>query len=440
MFSSSRRTRSGTDIWPGYVDVLATLLMLFVFVLTLFMVAQFVLTDALSGRDRALERLESQLSDLGESLSMARAERDSLAAELDVTLSERDDLRDQLSDALTDSERLMSELEAAGDTMDEQRGELASLQQDIAALRELRAELEGEIAELAGTLAARDEALAERDEELEEVRRELGAERDRSMALEAELADQEERTLLAQREIEERETRVRDLQALTEEQRRALEEEQELSEAQIARIDRLNRQVTALREQLRRVAAALELSQEEVAERDVRIEELGRELNLALVDEVRELSRYRSEFFGRLREILGDRDDIQIVGDRFRFQSELFFGTAEAEIGGEGREQLDDVARTLLEIAEEIDDNDIPWILQVEGHTDRRQIRTEQFPSNWQLSTARAQSIVDYLIDQGVPPERLSATGFAEFHPIDEGDDAEALSRNRRIELRITSR
>jgi len=440
VFSSSRRTRSGTDIWPGYVDVLATLLMLFVFVLTLFMVAQFVLTDALSGRDRALERLESQLSDLGESLSMARAERDSLAAELDVTLSERDDLRDQLSDALTDSERLMSELESAGDTMDEQRGELASLQQDIAALRELRAELEGEIAELAGTLAARDEALAERDEELEEVRRELGAERDRSMALEAELADQEERTLLAQREIEERETRVRDLQALTEEQRRALEEEQELSEAQIARIDRLNRQVTALREQLRRVAAALELSQEEVAERDVRIEELGRELNLALVDEVRELSRYRSEFFGRLREILGDRDDIQIVGDRFRFQSELFFGTAEAEIGGEGRGQLDDVARTLLEIAEEIDDNDIPWILQVEGHTDRRQIRTEQFPSNWQLSTARAQSIVDYLIDQGVPPERLSATGFAEFHPIDEGDDAEALSRNRRIELRITSR
>lgn len=440
MFSSSRRTRSGTDIWPGYVDVLATLLMLFVFVLTLFMVAQFVLTDALSGRDRALERLETQLSELGESLSMARAERDSLAAELDVTLSERDDLRDQLSEALTDSERLMSELEAAGDTMDEQRRELASLQQDIAFLRELRAELEGEIAEMTDTLAARDETLAERDEELEDVRRELGAERDRSMALEAELADEEERTRLAQREIEERETRVRDLQALTEEQRQALEEEQELSEAQIARIDRLNRQVTALREQLRRVAAALELSQEEVAERDVRIEELGRELNLALVDEVRELSRYRSEFFGRLREILGDRDDIQIVGDRFRFQSELFFDTAEAEIGGEGRDQLDDVARTLLEIAEEIDDNDIPWILQVEGHTDRRQIRTEEFPSNWQLSTARAQSIVDYLIDRGVPPERLSATGFAEFHPVDDGDDAEALSRNRRIEMRITSR
>nr|WP_282571277.1 OmpA family protein [Methylonatrum kenyense] len=260
------------------------------------------------------------------------------------------------------------------------------------------------------------------------------------MALEAELADEEERTRLAQREIEDRETRVRDLQALTEEQRRALEEEQELSEAQIARIDRLNRQVTALREQLRRVAGALELSQEEVAERDVRIEELGRELNLALVDEVRELSRYRSEFFGRLREILGDRDDIQIVGDRFRFQSELFFDTAEAEIGEEGRSQLDDVARTMLEIAEEIDDNDIPWILQVEGHTDRRQIRTAEFPSNWQLSTARAQSIVDYLIDRGVPPERLSATGFAEFHPVDEGDDAEALSRNRRIEMRITSR
>lgn len=439
MFSSSRRTRSGTDIWPGYVDVLATLLMLFVFVLTLFMVAQFVLTDALTDRDRALERLESQLVDLGESLAMARAERDTLASELDVTLSERDDLRDQLSEALTDSERLMSELEAAGDTMEEQRRELASVQQDIAALRELRAELESEIADMADTLAARDQELSEREDEIDELERDLGAERDRSMALESELADAEERTRLAQREIEDRETRVRDLQALTDEQRQALEEEQELSAAQIARIDRLNRQITALREQLRRVSAALDLSQDEIAERDVRIEELGRELNLALVDEVRELSRYRSEFFGRLREILGDRDDIQIVGDRFRFQSELFFDTAEAEIGPEGRRQLDDVATALLEIADEIS-NDLPWILQVEGHTDRRQIRTERFPSNWQLSTARAQSIVDYLIDRGVPPERLSATGFAEFHPVDDGDDAEALRRNRRIELRITSR
>jgi len=424
VFSSSRRNRSGTNIWPGYVDVLATLVLLFVFVLTLFMVSQFVLTDALFGRDRALERLESRLEELGESLAMEQRRRVSLEEELAVTISERDDLRDQLSDALTDAERLRGELEEAGEEIEGQRLEMASLQQDIDALRRLREELESEVGDLAAAL--------------DESREEAAAARDRSLALEAELADAEERTLLAQRELEEREVRVRDLRSLTEEQREALEAERDLTDEQRSRIDRLNQQVAALREQIRRVASALRVSEERVAEQDVELEELARQLNLALVERVQELNLYRSEFFGRLREVLGDREDIRVVGDRFMFQSELFFETASADIGPDGRRQLDSVADALLEISDKIP-GDLAWVLQVEGHTDRRAIRTEEFPSNWELSTARAQSIVNYLVEQGVPPQRLSAAGFAEFHPIDDRDTPEAWRRNRRIELRLTA-
>lgn len=423
--SSSRRNRGGINVWPGYVDVLATLLLLFVFVLTLFMVSQFVLTDALSGRDRALDRLQTQLSDLSDTLTMERRQRIALEEDLAVTILERDELREQLSNALTESERLMTELEEAGTTIEDQLFALASLQQDVAALRELREELESRVGELAAALEDSEQAAS--------------AARDRSQALEARLSDEEERTRLAQRELEERETRVRDLRTLTEEQRQALAEERELSAEQLSRIDRLNQQVTALREQLRRVSAALQLSENTVAEQQTEIEELGRQLNLALVEEVQELNQYRSEFFGRLREILGEREDIRIEGDRFMFQSELFFESASADLEPGGQRQLDSVATALLEIAEQIPE-DLPWVMQVEGHTDRRPISTEDFPSNWQLSSARAQSIVDYLISQGVPPQRLSATGFAEFHPVDDRNTEEAWRRNRRIELRLTSR
>lgn len=423
--SSSRRNRGALNVWPGYVDVLATLLLLFVFVLTLFMVSQFVLTDALTGRDRALDRLQTQLSDLSETLTMERRRRAALEDDLAVTIAERDELREQLSNALTESERLMTELEDAGATVEEQLFALASLQQDVAALRELREELESRVGELAAALEDSEQAAT--------------AARDRSQALEARLSDAEERTRLAQSELDDRETRVRDLRALTEEQRQAIEEERELSAEQHARIDRLNQQVTALREQLRRVSAALALSESTVADQQTEIEELGRQLNLALVEQVQELSRYRSEFFGRLREILGDREDIRVEGDRFMFQSELFFESGSAELEQNGHSQLDSVAEAILEISEQIPE-DLPWIMQVEGHTDRRPINTDEFPSNWELSTARAQSIVNYLIGQGVPPHRLSATGFAEYHPVDERDTPDAWLRNRRIELRLTSR
>ena len=184
---------------------------------------------------------------------------------------------------------------------------------------------------------------------------------------------------------------------------------------------------------------ALEAAEAQNEEQEVQIADLGRRLNIALATKVQELARYRSEFFGRLREVLGTRQDIRVVGDRFVFQSELLFGTGEAELGTEGKVQLQQLADALLEIAAEIPD-DIDWILRVDGHTDRRPIFTAVFPSNWDLSTARAVSVVNFLIDQGIPPQRLAATGFGEFQPLDDGNDEIAYRRNRRIEFKFTQK
>lgn len=427
-----RRNRSSVNIWPGYVDVLATLLLLFVFVLSLFMVAQYYLTDTLAGREAALARLETELRDLGDELAMEREAREELELDLAVSIAERGALREELTTARSRIGELEEDLaeaeatmEADAEIIERQAAEAASLQQDLMALRELRDELEAEVGELA---AAREEA--EED---------ATAARDRSRTLEAELAHAEERTHLAQQELEERDIALRDLQALVAEQRRALEDEEQLTEAQQSRIDRLNRQVDALRQQLRRVTVALQVSEETVAQREEELQDLGRRLNLALIEQIHELSRYRSDFFGRLREVLGEREDIRIEGDRFVLQSELFFDTASATLDEAGHDQLDEVASTILELQDNIPDG-IPWVLQVEGHTDQRPISTEEFPSNWHLSTARAQAIVDRLIDQGVPPERLSPAGFGEYHPIADGTDPEDLRRNRRIELRLTQR
>ena len=183
------------------------------------------------------------------------------------------------------------------------------------------------------------------------------------------------------------------------------------------------------------------LGTSEARERDSqsRITDLGRRLNLALAQRVQELSRYRSEFFGRLREILADRADIRVVGDRFVFGSEVFFGSSQAEIEPGGRAELDKLAEALKQLDKDIP-TDIPWVLRVDGHTDARPVQSGRFRSNWDLSAARAIAVVQYLMSKGVPPQRLVAAGFGEFQPIDQGDTPEALARNRRIELRLTDR
>jgi chemotaxis protein MotB len=217
------------------------------------------------------------------------------------------------------------------------------------------------------------------------------------------------------------------------------EKEEITSEAQ-KRVELLNQQILALRQQLSDLATALDISEAKSKQQEVQIAELGKRLNAALASKVEELARYRSEFFGRLREILGNREDIQIVGDRFVFQSEIFFDSASAEIGPAGREQLDVLATTLILLMAEIPD-DLDWVLRIDGHTDNRPIRSSPlYPSNWELSTARAVAVVKYLASRGIPADRLAAAGFGEFRPLDTGENEAAYRKNRRIEIKFDQR
>ena len=397
MAAISRRAERSTNIWPGFVDALATLLMVIIFLLMVFVLAQFFLSDALTGRDEALSRLNRQIAELAETLALERRANadlrtnlEQLSNELQASVAARDDLSAQIQ-ALTlragsaeeETEKVKADLEDAFKSIladrqqiELQLGELAALARDIEALTALRAELEQQIKDLAGKLESSEGQLIE---------------------------------------------------------------EKELSESARAQVALLNQQIKELRLQIGRLTEALDISEKTAEEQKVQIANLGKRLNAALASKVQQLSRYRSEFFGRLREVLGGQRGIRIVGDRFVFQSEVLFTTGSAELGGAGQDQISQLATTLKEISGRIPQN-IDWVLRIDGHTDRVPIRTPQFPSNWELSTARAISVVKFMIDAGIPANRLAATGFGEFQPIDARDDEIAYRRNRRIEFKLTQR
>jgi len=415
--------RSSIDIWPGFVDALAQLLMVIIFILLVFTVGQFYLGVALSGRDQALQQLQQQVDDLANLLAIERGANDQLRSgttELSTQLKSVLAERDQLTGKLRDADAIVS---ADKEKIELQLRELESLRRDLAALKSVRAELEAKVASLAQQQAQEGAA----------------ALRDRAKELEARLASEQEKTSLAQKQIEARDVRVRELGSRAEGAEQALSGEKEVSRKALARVDELNAQITTLREQLSRIAAALDVSEAKVKEQQGQIVELGKRLNLALVNKVEELARYRSEFFGRLREILGDRPDIRIVGDRFIFQSEVLFAPGSAELGDNAKKELAPVITALKELSAKIPP-DINWILRVDGHTDRRPISNSQFASNWELSTARAISVVRFAIEEGVPAARLAAAGFADKQPLDPRNAEDAYRRNRRIELKLTER
>jgi chemotaxis protein MotB len=416
-------------------------------------------------RDIRLRELATIVANSDRELVEHKASLTQLTVRLETEIAERDRLSQQLTSAEQRAEtnaqgtaRLENQLRAAETTIsaDKERIELqlreiASLQRDLQVLRELRAQLENEVGRFTLLLEQRDKALSTAGElehklesrigdleaELSLQKEEALATRDRSKSLEARLADERERTRLVQVDIDKRDIRLRELASLVAAADLELVEQKDLGERTQAQVALLNQQIVALREQIAGLSKALELSELSVEDYKVKVADLGERLNIALAERVQELHKYRSEFFGRLREVLGDHPDIRIVGDRFLFQSELLFpsGSADLEIGG--KQQLDRLAETLKTIAETIP-SDVDWILRVDGHTDRRPIRTEKFPSNWELSTARALSIVAYLIEKGISPSRLAAAGFGEFHPIDGADTSQAYSRNRRIEIKFT--
>lgn len=218
-----------------------------------------------------------------------------------------------------------------------------------------------------------------------------------------------------------------------------LDAEKQISARALSQIDILNQQIAALRRQLAAIEDALSASETKARESQAKIADLGSRLNVALAQKVQELSRYRSDFFGRLRQILGDRPGIRTVGDRFVFQSEVLFDSGQATVNAAGKTELDKLASAIVELEHEIPP-EIPWILRVDGHTDIRPIQSAQFPSNWQLSASRAIAVVQYLISKGVSPQRLAATGFGEYQPIDPGSTEEAYRKNRRIELKLTEK
>jgi len=415
--------RSSIDIWPGFVDALAQLLMVIIFILLVFTAGQFYLSEVLSGRDEALQQLQQQVNELGDLLALERRAKEDLrvsSADLSAQLASSQAERDRLTGQLRDADAVVS---VDKEKIELQLREIESLRRDVDALKTVRADLEAKIAGLAQ----------------QQVPKELGALRDRTKELEARLAAEQERTSLAQKEIDARDVRLREVGSRADRAEQGLAAEKEISRNALARVDQLNAQLTALREQLSRIAAALDVSEAKVKEQQGQIVELGKRLNLALVNKVEELARYRSEFFGRLREVLGDRPDIRIAGDRFVFQSEVLFAPGSAELGDEAKQELTPVIAALKEIAAKIPP-DINWILRVDGHTDHRPISNPQFPSNWELSTARALSVVRFAIDQGIPAARLAAAGFADKQPIDPRSVEDAYRRNRRIELKLTER
>src|ERR1700744_6322311 len=336
----SRRSESAFNYWPGFVDALSTLVLSIVFLLSVFLVVQFFLSQEVTGKDKALEQLNAKIAQLNDLLSL------------------------------------------------EKLGKIS---------------LDDEVAQLKAGLASAE------------------SERDRVKGLYEGLAG------------------ANDAAGRAAELNKALDSEKGVSARALAQIEVLTQQISALRRQLAALEEALDASEKRDKESQGRIADLGQRLNVALAQRVQELSRYRSEFFGRLRTILGNTPDSRIVGDRFVVQSEVFFDTGQALLLPEGRAELDKLASALIDLDKQIP-SEIAWVLRVDGHTDMRPINSPIYKSNWDLSSARAIAVVQYLVSLGVPPTRLVAAGFAEFQPLDTAQTEDAYKRNRRIELKLTER
>ena len=377
MASSRNRTRRSADIWPGFVDAISTLLLVLIFLLTIFISSEFLLSKLLSNKDDALEGLNMQIYQLSELLSLEKKENKDLTS----TISK---LNEKLNNSSITSDLLSMEF----------------------------SDLKNKNIELNRLL----NSLKENTNQIKEENKNLDL---KNTNLESELKD-----LLSTL----RATHVNLIKA---------EKEVKLSEAAKNQVTILNMQIAELREQLNIIQNLLDINLEEIKQKDIHIVELGKKLNTALAVKVGELTQYKSEFFGRLRSILGNRDDIQIVGDRFIFQSEVLFASGSAEVGIEGVVQLTKLSKILLDTTKNIP-KDIPWVLQIQGHTDQNPINTLLYPSNWELSAARAISVGKVLISSGVSSDKISVAGFAEFQPLELGQDPSSYRKNRRIEIKLT--
>jgi chemotaxis protein MotB len=427
-----RQGGNGLEAWPGYVDALSTLLMVIIFVLLVFVLAQAFLTVALSGRSHELDKANQQLAALTDALSLERGK----SAELQKSVSQ---LGKELSVRSTERDRLASQLADAN----------LAIQAATVANSRLKAQLTDTSAQANATKAQLEDAqnqLAEMKKQIADLDRTVAVDKD---TLQAKLSDlaalaNQARGLEALRDELEKQAQDAAARAMTEAQRRQaveaqLSDEKKLGDSARAQIALLNEQIDQLKSQLSSIASSLELTQQENKQKDVQIANLGQRLNVALAAKVEELQQYRSEFFGKLRTLLANRSGITVVGDRFVFQSEVLFPVGSADLTPAGAAQMTALAVTIKDIASEIPP-DLRWVLRVDGHTDPQPVKSGQFASNWELSAARAITVVKLLIADGVPPDHLAATAFGEYQPFGPGDTPDAYAKDRRIELRLTDR
>ncbi len=588
--SLRHRLSDSTNIWPGFVDVLATLLIVIIFVLMVFTVSQIYLSDAISGRDKALQDLRNQINELskilvietkekeqalsslsqteeelqesqsslqseqilgeklqediakkrseifvqeqnilalssqitellkelrivakaletyegdtntlleteglGERINKALASRidqlNNLNQELDITnmklLESERSLKETISDLNEKNNNLLAineSLGLEGGGIEEQllaiknkNEELTNLNKNLEKINDdlllSDKELQNQITEyqkitkeLENTnlqLALRDEELQNQITEYQKITKEL-----ENTNLQLELRDEELQNQIFQyqdltndllaindslglkdasltEQLDELQSQVTVLKQENETQKETSLEEIEQMQAQstktLEQIENLSIEIDILKKEIAVLNNALEASESNALIKDLEIEVLGEKLNKALTSKVFELQKYRSEFFGNLQSILGDREDIKVVGDRFIFESELLFDSASADLQLSGKEKLSEIGLTLKQTTNQIPSN-IDWIILVEGHTDKRPINTAKYPSNWELSTARANSVLKLLLDLGFSPNRLAAAGYGEFYPISDGETDSDYQQNRRIELKLTSR
>jgi chemotaxis protein MotB len=335
-----RRSAHGVDYWPGFVDALSTLLLAIMFLLSVFVLVQFVLNREINGKDAVLDKLNSQINQLTQLLALEK--------------SNNQDAQDQL----------------------------ANLQASLSAAQAEKSRLQQLLAQGAGAGNAANAKIT---------------------------------TLSGE-----------------------LDNQKQISQRAMSQVELLNQQIAALRTQIAALEDALDASEKKDKESNTKIADLGRRLNIALAQRVQELNRYRSDFFGRLREILADRKNIRIVGDRFVFQSEVLFPSGSDQINAEGQDEMKKLADAIIQLEKEIPP-EIKWVLRVDGHTDDVPLSGNgRFRDNWQLSSARAIAVVKFLIANGVSPNRLVAAGFGQFQPLDPSDTPEARAKNRRIELKLT--
>ncbi|KEP71600.1 peptidoglycan -binding protein [Thioclava sp. BHET1] len=454
--------RFSANIWPGFVDAMTALLLVLMFVLSIFMIVQSVLRDQLTTKEGELVQLNAQVANLAQALSLQQ----------------------------TRTQQLTGQLEDAKDQADQQSSLIATLtsqladrKADLAGARQKITEFEARVAQLIGARdAAQSDASAKADEirlskeTIADLRDKLSKSGDAVAAMTLQLEEARKKaedtlTLLAAAQTDKKDLQAQLDQKLSEAEKqaalkataqKALAEQTQISDDAAKKVALLNQQVAALRTQLGQLQNVLDDAKQKDSQSKVQIDNLGQQLNAALARaaseekkradleeaarkkaeaEAKDLQNYRSEFFGKLSTLLRGKSGVKVEGDRFVFSSEVLFPPGSATLSDAGKAQIEQVTSLLNNLRSEIP-SDIPWIIRVDGHTDDTPLSgTGQFKDNWELSQARALSVVKYMVDSlGFPPQRLAAAGFAQFDPVNTADTPEARAQNRRIELKLTER